>query len=366
MKQDKIILIYHKQMDRYDGNAAYVRKLIESLRVNYEVVLPSELFYRAKIRISKKWFIRTLQVNVFMILYFLKHKVRSDPNVKYVVMEDRYSLFAALYFLGSRAKLVSRVSDWGIEYVQSFPFHMKITKSIFYDFELVYELFVTKFSDAIIVPSEYLLGLLSKKNNFPVLVYPYSLNVPPQEECSLNLKIKRNMDFIVNCVFIGNYEYAPNREGAQFIIDSLSTEIYREDVNIKFIIAGPGAKERLNIINRENIEILGPVNNLDELYNRCVIGLNPTETVGGTSIKTIEYLIHGLFVISTPQSSKGVIETPRLLKTDRDHFKDEILKLARVIRSGENINDPREIERIRNYYSFSSNKEKLLNFFGNL
>lgn len=358
--------MYHKRLDKIDGNALYVRDLIDSLSKEYNVVLPSEYFFRSNLRVSGNWLVRTLEVNLFSILWFIKNIRRLKDEVGFIVMEDRYSLISAFFVRKMKAKLLARISDWGIEYTESLPFKSKIMGSFFLLFGRIYEQFIYRSANAIIVPSDYVGSRIEAVVRLPTLVFPVTFNrdlvARSKKGSSDGPKLSRE----VNCIFVGNYEYKPNELAARFITEQLAGEVYLRDENIKFIIAGPGGTEKLGRTKRKNVEIHGLVGDLHTLYARCDIGLNPSETVGGTSVKIIEYLSQGLFVLSTPQGSVGIIKSSRVVVTERKNFRDSLLKLAERIRSEEVKEDSDESKRISDYYSRSKNTEKLLDFLRSL
>ena len=98
------------------------------------------------------------------------------------------------------------------------------------------------------------------------------------------------------------------------------------------------------------------------MYSRCQIGINLTKVPGGTSIKNIEYLTNGLYVIGTPQSSIGIVESENFIISSREDFSETILNVANLVRSKGIKKLAREAERVREYYSFERNAEKLVEF----
>lgn len=366
LKKKTILFLYHKRLDKIDGNALYVRNLIDSLGREYKVVLPSEYYFRSNLRVSGNWLVRTLETNLFLIFWFFKNVKRLKGEIGFIIMEDRYSLIAAFFVRKMKAILLTSVSDWGEEYVESLPFKSKITRSFFSLFGRVYEQFISISADAVIVRSNYVRSRIEARIHVPILVLPHTLNkdivARSKGDSSNGPELRRE----INCIFVGNYEYKPNKFAALFIIEQLAGEIYLKDKNIKFIIAGPGGKEKFGRSKMRNVEIHGLVNDLDTLYEMCQIGLNPSETIGGTSAKIIEYLSHGLLVLSTPQSSKGIIESSRVVVKERKDFGDALLKLVERIRSEGVRQDSDESERINDYYSWSKNTERLLDFLRSL
>ena len=365
-KKDTILFLYHKRLGKIDGNALYVRKLIDSLSMEYEVVIPSEDFYKSNLRVSGNWLIRTLEVNLFSIFWFFRNFRTLRGKVRFVIMEDRYSIITDFFVRNLKTKFLARISDWGMEYVDSLQFGSKIVTRAFALYERIYERFIFSYADAVIVPSEYLRCKIAVRPKFPVLVFPHTFDRNTVVRSERGASKKSELEGEINCIFVGNYEYTPNETAALFIIEQLAGEIYVKDKGLKFIIAGPGGIEKFGRTDTRNVEIHGLVNDLEALYERCDIGLNPSETVGGISVKIIEYLSRGLLVLSTPQSSRGIIECNRVVIAERKDFKDTLLKLAERIRTGGVNESSDESERINDYYSWSKNTDRLLNFLRSL
>ena len=123
-----------------------------------------------------------------------------------------------------------------------------------------------------------------------------------------------------------------------------------------------GSKEKFSEFDCENVLAIGVQDNLDEFYKQCHIGINPSQTVGGTSIKNIEYLTNGLLVVSTEEAAAGVIKSSHLFIEKREGFLELILDLANKIRSEKKITDEKETERIKKYYSKKEIKKNTLAF----
>ncbi|MDG7044888.1 MAG: glycosyltransferase [Nitrososphaerota archaeon] len=354
-----IILLDHKPLSQKDGQANYVSSIIKGLSARYNVIAPSELLFRKTGIKNLGWVTRTSIVNAFLAFWLLRNINLIKYKTKFIIVEDRYVFLPfMLSIILFRNKILSRVSDWGGKYASQINFNLSILSYIFIFYGKLYESLTVKFSKGIIAPSEFVKQQIIKRNkNAVVFSYIYE----PREN---NIK-GMNFGFLddehdIYCTLVGNYDYEPNADAANFIL-SLATNIEISDRGIKFIIAGHRSKERYGHSAKRNLQILGFVEDLEEVYKKCHIGLNPSTTLGGTSIKNIEYLVNGLFVITTPEAAEGIIESNRIRIVRREDFVQEIIGLANKLRAEPNF-DKNEIKRIRQYYSFSKNSTELLKF----
>ena len=301
--------------------------------------------------------IRTMMVNIFLILWILKNKSALKQKKHYrIIMEDRYvvlpSLVAALFF---RIKLTSRISDWGREYVLSFPHTSPLVSVLFYLYGLIYQTFVLKASDRIIVPSRYIADKISLENQYRVFTFPYCLKIQNSDLIERREdKLFEDVQHDIYCLLVGNFNYPPNKEAARYVIETLSKELYLRDKKIKLVIVGPGVITSSSEKIPDNVSILGEVVNLFEVYKRCQIGINPSLTMGGLSVKIVEYLVNGLFVVSTTQSAIGIKQTTRLISSDRVDFHRNIILLANKIRSRDSVNNMNGLKQIIDYYTIDN------------
>ena len=364
MKEKNILLIFHKPLDQIDGQTKYIKVLIDIISLNYNIVIPSESFYSNSKWKNRNWVLRTVTINLYLVIWIFRNRQKLKKKFSLCIVEDRYTLLPAFCskFLG-KLRLISHVSDWGKRYVDSLNLRGKMPKYLIKWLGIIYEKFTLRYSYAIIVPSDYIHDLIkiSFKGtvfNFP---FPYSMDILKDYNESNNIVVS-DYEHDVYCAFVANFNYPPNENSANFILKELSPKIKEKDGRIKFLLVGPGSKEKFSMLCSDNVASLGMVDNLYELYEQCQIGINPSQTVGGTSSKNIEYLASGLLVVSTEEAAAGVIKSSHLFIEKREGFLELILDLANKIRSGENITEEKETERIKKYYSKTEIKENTLTF----
>ena len=360
----KLLLIFHKPLNQVDGQTKYLKELVDVISNEYIVLIPSEDCYKYYVLKNRNWILRTIMINIYLTLWVIKNRKSIKNDYFLCLMEDRYSLLPSLVVSKlTGIKLLSRISDWGKEYVDSFNLKGRISTHSICLLDLFYKKFVLNYSDGVIVPSEFLYSLIRQEFNKSILTFPlpYSLteNNVKFIETAINVKDEQHD---IYCALIGNFNYIPNEESANFICKELAPQVFKTDNKIRFLIIGPGSKEKYSKYSSNNVVLMGMVDDLSCIYKQCQIGINLSKTSGGTSIKNIEYLVNGMIVISTPEAAIGVIRSNNLLIEDRLNFANTIIELSKKIRNNEIYADKKEVDRIRNYYSKDEISKNTLSF----
>lgn len=105
--------------------------------------------------------------------------------------------------------------------------------------------------------------------------------------------------------WLGTHEYVANVEGLLRFVnegwDPLAEEGFR------LLVAGGGAPpEVLELGNRNGVEILGFVDDLDALFARLGVAVVPLWRGAGVKLKTLTFMAAGLPVIGTPAAVEGI------------------------------------------------------------
>jgi len=357
-----VLLLFHKPLKRIDGQTRYVSALIDALSQGYDVVIPSETFFENMGFEEEKWLLRTILINFYLIKWIILHLNSIRCEYKFAIMEDRYVIFPSFVLKLLGINLISRISDWGTDYSKSIDLGFGNLQKLFLRYSAFYETFVKKYSRGVIVPSENMKENIEIECKCPVIVFPFcvdSKRLNSSSECDLNFTDDLHD---IYSILVGNFSYPANLEMAQFLIDNVVGKVMEKDRRIKFVIVGQDSDLKFGRLNIENVAVLGVVRDLECVYSRCQIGINLTNVPGGTSIKNIEYLTNGLYVIGTPQSSIGIVESENFIISSREDFSEAILNVADLVRSKGIKKLAREAERIREYYSFEHNAEKIVEF----
>jgi len=105
-------------------------------------------------------------------------------------------------------------------------------------------------------------------------------------------------------LLVGNFDYAPNREGIDFLLDEVMPRVWKAAPDVRLTVAGRGYEPPAGADSR--LSVLGYVDSLDALYARAGCALVPLLSGGGSPVKFIEALAHGLPVVATPRGAAGV------------------------------------------------------------
>jgi polysaccharide biosynthesis protein PslH len=105
-------------------------------------------------------------------------------------------------------------------------------------------------------------------------------------------------------IFVANFAYEPNRNGLRFLLGEVFPRVWAQLPDAKLALVGAGLEERPPTDPR--VEALGFVEDLHAAYTRAGCAVVPLLQGGGTPLKLIEALAHGLPVIATPRAVAGL------------------------------------------------------------
>ena len=135
-KNGIILLIFHKPLSQIDGQVKYISQLIQALSKKYEVIEPSEGFFRITARFDSGWLVRTFFVNLYLILWVILHLNFIRNKTKLAIMEDRYVIIPSLLIKSLGVNLISSVSDWGEDYSKSLDLGEGIMRKMFLKYSI--------------------------------------------------------------------------------------------------------------------------------------------------------------------------------------------------------------------------------------
>ncbi|AZD24563.1 MULTISPECIES: glycosyltransferase family 4 protein [Pseudomonas] len=112
-------------------------------------------------------------------------------------------------------------------------------------------------------------------------------------------------------LFVGNYEYAPNLDAVQWMLDEIFPRVWSHCPEARLAVAGYALPS--NWAERwadSRIEWVGFVPDLPDLQRRCALFIAPLRQGGGSKLKVLEAMAAGLPLVSTAQGASGLAIRP--------------------------------------------------------
>lgn len=131
----------------------------------------------------------------------------------------------------------------------------------------------------------------------------------------------------IGVVFLGNLNYPPNRTAVEFVVSELQPQSARIAERAVFLLVGKGS-EAFGSEAEPPVHGLGPVPDLSNLLFACHVGLAPMGVAGGVSGKMVDYLIHGLRVVATPEGARGAVASDAITVCSKGEFAPVLEKLV--------------------------------------
>ncbi len=134
-------------------------------------------------------------------------------------------------------------------------------------------------------------------------------------------------------LLVGSYQYPPNAQAANFLIEDVLPALRLHCPNVKLIVAGVNPQHiRSYQTNVPNVEFTGFVDDLEALYRQARVICCPIFAGGGTRIKVIEAAGYSKPVISTKIGVEGLDLRPGqdfLLANTAQDFAQACLELLK-------------------------------------
>jgi glycosyltransferase involved in cell wall biosynthesis len=108
-------------------------------------------------------------------------------------------------------------------------------------------------------------------------------------------------------LFVGDFNYAPNREGAEFLLEEVWPAIRREVPNAQLWLVG--INNHAHILGRngqDGIVVTGAVEEISPYLRRATVAVAPLLLGSGTRLKILEALGAGVPVVATSAACEGI------------------------------------------------------------
>jgi len=132
------------------------------------------------------------------------------------------------------------------------------------------------------------------------------------------------------CLFVATFTYEPNRAGLRFLLERVLPRVWEQLPDAELVLVGRGLDEAPSADPR--VRAMGFVEELGPVYEGARCALVPLLQGGGTPLKLIEALAHGLPVIATPMAVKGLdVEdgVHCLIAADEEAFAAAVVRVLR-------------------------------------
>ena len=131
--------------------------------------------------------------------------------------------------------------------------------------------------------------------------------------------------------FLGGYRHSPNVDAVLYFAERIWPHVHARRPEMKFLVAGSECPEELRKLDgRDNIEVVGFVDDLAEFFGRVRISVAPIRYGAGIKGKVAMSLAHGVPTVLTACAAEGMeLEDGGavIIRDDERAFADEVVKL---------------------------------------
>jgi GNAT superfamily N-acetyltransferase len=340
----RAVLLFHRPIDDpYHGSSRLCREFSDRLSSFVPLafvgppLLPRRTSGNRDVAAVRLTALRYLLVSTFAAIRFIQRDGlrSSQTRTRVMIAFDVYLAgIAAVWSRIRRIDLVFFPQDSGRAVARDWARSRIRGAWLFRGYRAIPERLALKAARQVLVPSmavedEYVRAGVPRER---LQVCPVNRRIPVLHEekvdawrRSLGLSQRQGV------VFVGSFQYPPNVRAFDFIRTVLAPELQIRDPSLLILVVGLDsesfAKELPN-----NLRVLGTVADLDGLLFACSIGIAPMEVAGGTSLKVIDFLLHGLPTVATPEAAQGVVSSPNLHTASLAAFAEAVMDVARETR----------------------------------
>lgn len=121
-----------------------------------------------------------------------------------------------------------------------------------------------------------------------------------------NIVPYQGREFKYDLLFVGSNNQ-PNKEGLTFFLNSVFPEIVRRKPDTRLIIAGKIIQDlQVDASFKENVDCLGYVPDLAEIYFKSRVAICPLITGAGTKFKLVEAMAYAMPIVATKISASAL------------------------------------------------------------
>jgi glycosyltransferase involved in cell wall biosynthesis len=133
-------------------------------------------------------------------------------------------------------------------------------------------------------------------------------------------------------VFSGNFAYTPNRIALAYLTEEVMPRVWASAPEAVLSVTGRGAAATAGLDPR--VELLGFVDDLDGVYAGVDCAVVPLAQSGGSPLKFVEALAHGVPVVASSTAARGLAVRPGIHYLEADSPEEFAAAVAQVIHEG--------------------------------
>jgi glycosyltransferase involved in cell wall biosynthesis len=104
-------------------------------------------------------------------------------------------------------------------------------------------------------------------------------------------------------ILVGDFTYEPNRRALEFVVNEVSPAVAARDPDVRIVVAGRGSD---SMYPPMNVHLRGFVESMTDVYESAGCAIVPLQCGGGSPVKFIEALAHGVPVVATAKAAAGI------------------------------------------------------------
>jgi glycosyltransferase involved in cell wall biosynthesis len=132
-------------------------------------------------------------------------------------------------------------------------------------------------------------------------------------------------------LFVGLMSYLPNADAALFFLDDVFPLISRRLTTATVLIVGANPPRRLKARASASVRIVGRVASVDPYFEIATAFVAPLRSGGGTRVKILEAMMHGVPVVTTAMGCEGLAVRDRqsaLVADSPQAFADAVVSVC--------------------------------------
>jgi glycosyltransferase involved in cell wall biosynthesis len=120
--------------------------------------------------------------------------------------------------------------------------------------------------------------------------------------------LRKHNGKISRLIFVGGSDHKPNQDGINWFVSNVFEEIKIEFPSLQLFIVGRWSQEIKESLQQYNVIFSGLLSESDlfNLMNECDVGIAPLRFGAGMKRKVLNYMAHGIPVVSTSYGVQGL------------------------------------------------------------